>query len=117
MRNAGNVEHWIVVFERVKAGVVSERPFGAQLVEFYVTFQNDFSRRRNFQVNGFALYQLERLLPRNPAIIYSSTSGGAGTMAENVSDGSVPMATATSILPGRTVPFRPQSHPPRTSGP
>ena len=64
MRNTGNVEHWIVVFERVKAGVVSERPFGPQLVEFYITFQNDFSRRRNFQVNGFALNQLERLLPK-----------------------------------------------------
>ena len=32
-------------------------------------------------------------------MMYSSTSGGAGTMAENVSAGSVPMATATSILP------------------
>ena len=30
---------------------------------------------------------------------YSSTSGGAGTMAEKVMAGSVPMATATSILP------------------
>ncbi len=30
---------------------------------------------------------------------YSSTSGGAGTIAENVRAGSVPMATATSILP------------------
>ena len=64
MRNAGNVEYWIVVFERVEAGVVSEWPFGAQLVEFYVTFQNDFSRRRNFQVNGFALHQLDRLLTK-----------------------------------------------------
>jgi hypothetical protein len=29
----------------------------------------------------------------------SSTSGGAGTMAENVIAGSVPMATATSMRP------------------
>ena len=36
----------------------------------------------------------------------SSTSGGAGTMAEKVSAGSVPMATATSIFPRRLIAFR-----------
>ena len=30
-------------------------------------------------------------------MMYSSTSGGAGTMAENVVAGSVPIATATSM--------------------
>ena len=33
---------------------------------------------------------------RNPAIMNSSTSGGAGTIAEKVNAGSVPIATATS---------------------
>ena len=34
---------------------------------------------------------------------YSSMSGGAGTMAEKVMAGSVPMATATSMRPSRTL--------------
>ena len=40
---------------------------------------------------------------RKPAIRYSSTSGGAGTIAANVVAGSVPIATATSIRPSRTL--------------
>src|SRR5438445_335619 len=38
---------------------------------------------------------------RKPEIKYSSTSGGAGTIAENVVAGSVPMATATSMRSSR----------------
>src|ERR1017187_3192766 len=40
---------------------------------------------------------------RKPAMRYSSTSGGAGTIAEKVVAGSVPMAAATSMRPSRTL--------------
>ena len=42
MRDAGNVKNRILVFERIKTGMVAERALGAQLIEFDVTFQHDF---------------------------------------------------------------------------
>ena len=51
---------------------------------------------RDFEVDGFGFDQFDRLPRRKPAMRYSSTSGGAGTIAANVVAGSVPMATATS---------------------
>jgi len=47
---------------------------------------------RDFKVHGFGLTSSTGLPRRKPAMRYSSTSGGAGTMAEKVVAGSVPMA-------------------------
>ena len=44
--------------------------------------------------------------------MYSSMSGGAGTMDENITAGSVPMATATSILPPTCFPSATREPPP-----
>ena len=46
----------VEIFERVEAGVVSERAFGAEFVEVDVAFENDFAGGRDFEVDGFALY-------------------------------------------------------------
>ena len=62
MRDAGDVEDGILLFHGVKAGVVAEGTFGAQLVELDVPFEDDFGVRRNFEVHGLALHQLDRLL-------------------------------------------------------
>ena len=44
--------------------------------------------------------------------MYSSISGGAGTMDENIIAGSVPMATATSIRPATCLPSATREPPP-----
>ena len=49
---------------------------------------------------------------RKPAIRYSSMSGGAGTMDENITAGSVPIATATSIRPPTCLPSATREPPP-----
>ena len=49
---------------------------------------------------------------RNPAIMNSSTSGGAGTIDENIIAGSVPIATATSIRPATCLPSATREPPP-----
>ena len=54
----------IEIFERVEAGVIAERAFGAEFVEIDVAFENDFRRRGNFEIDGFALHQFDRLLPQ-----------------------------------------------------
>ena len=62
VRDAGDVKHRILIFQRIEAGVVAEWPFGAQLVEIHVTFKHDLRRGGNFQVDGLALHQFDRLL-------------------------------------------------------
>ena len=44
--------------------------------------------------------------------MYSSISGGAGTMEENIIAGSVPIATATSIFPATCFPSATREPPP-----
>ena len=64
MRYAGDVENGIIISQRIIAGVVAERSFAAQFVSRNVTFQNNFCGRRNFQINGLALGQLNGFFPK-----------------------------------------------------
>jgi len=87
--DAGEVEDRVVVGEGVEAGVVAEGAFAAEFAEFDVALEDDFGVGGDFEVDGFALDDFDGLPRRKPAIRNSSTSGGAGTMAENVVAGSV----------------------------
>ncbi len=62
MGDAGDVEDGIEIFERVEAGVIAERAFGAEFVEVDVAFEDDFGVGGDFEIDGFALHQLDRLL-------------------------------------------------------
>ena len=62
MRDAGDVENGIEIFERVEAGVIAEGAFGAEFVEVDVAFEDDFGVGGDFQVDGFAFDQFDRLL-------------------------------------------------------
>ena len=41
MRDAGEVKDGIEIFERIKAGVITEGTLGAKLVEMHVSFENN----------------------------------------------------------------------------
>jgi hypothetical protein len=56
VRDALNVEDRVEIFERVEAGVVSERAFGAEFVEIDVAFEDDLAGCGDFEVDGFAFY-------------------------------------------------------------
>ena len=56
MRDALHVEDGVEIFERVEAGVVSKRAFGAEFVEIDVAFENDFAGGGDFEVDRLALY-------------------------------------------------------------
>ena len=60
--DAGDVEDGVVLGHGVEAGVVAEGAFGAELVEFDVAFEDDFGVGGDFEVDGFALDQLDGLL-------------------------------------------------------
>ena len=62
MGNARNVKNGIVVCQCVEAGVIAERTFRPQFVEFHVTFQHNLRVRRHFEVDSLALDQLDSLL-------------------------------------------------------
>ena len=62
MGDATDVEHGVLVFERIKAGVVAEGTFGAKFIQMNMAFQNDLSRGGNLEVHSFALHQLDRFL-------------------------------------------------------
>ena len=59
MRDAGDVKHRVLVFERVEAGVIAERAFAAQLAQFHVAFEHDLGIGRHFQIAGLALHHLD----------------------------------------------------------
>ena len=61
MRDAGDVEHRIIVFERIEAGMVAERSFAAQLAQFDIAFEHDLGIGGNFQIRSLALHHLDRL--------------------------------------------------------
>ena len=60
MRDAGDVEDGIEIFERVEAGVIAERAFAAKFVEIHVAFEHDLAGGRHFEVDGLALHQIDR---------------------------------------------------------
>ena len=64
MRDAGDVEDWILAFQRIEARVVAERPFCAELVQIHVSLQNDLRVCGNLQAAGCAGHHLHRLAPQ-----------------------------------------------------
>ena len=60
MRDAGDVEDGIQVFQRIEAGMVAEWAFGAEFVEIDVALEHDFAAGRDFQIDRLALDQLDR---------------------------------------------------------
>ncbi len=60
--HAGDVKDWILVFQRVEAGVISEGAFSAEFVELDITFEDDFGVGWDFEIDGLALHQLDWLL-------------------------------------------------------
>ena len=61
VRDAGQMEDRILVGHGVEAGVVAEGAFGAQFAQLDVAFEHDLGVGRNFQIDGFALDDLDRL--------------------------------------------------------
>jgi hypothetical protein len=59
MSDAGDMEDGIEIFERVEAGVIPEGAFSAEFVDVDVAFEYDFTRGGDFQIDGFALDQLD----------------------------------------------------------
>src|SRR5260370_41542210 len=47
------------IFERIEASVISEGARGAEFVELNVAFQNHFGGRGDFEVDGFALDEID----------------------------------------------------------
>ena len=62
--HAGDVKHRVLPFQRIKAGVIAEGPFGAHLRKIHVAFEHDFRLRRHFQRAGLAGNHLHRLAPQ-----------------------------------------------------
>src|SRR6185312_8100118 len=63
MRDAGDVQHRVFVFEGVETCVIAEWAFSAEFVQLDVAFQNNLGRRRYFQIDGLAFHKLNRFLP------------------------------------------------------
>ena len=61
MRDAGEVEDRVLVGQGVEAGVVAEGAFAAQLAQFDVAFEDDLGVGGDFQIDGLALDDLDRL--------------------------------------------------------
>ena len=62
VRDAGDVKDGIQIFERVEAGVIAERALAAKFVEMHVAFEHDLAGGGHFEVDGFALHQIDRAL-------------------------------------------------------
>src|SRR5436190_2919389 len=60
--DAGDVKDGILIGKAVKAGVVAEGSFRAQLVEVHIAFEDDLSIGGHFEVHSFAFHELDRLL-------------------------------------------------------
>ena len=54
------MENRKLVFQRIKARVVAERTFRAQLAERDVAFQHNLSIGGHFEIDRFTLHQLDR---------------------------------------------------------
>ena len=85
MRNAGDVEHWILVRERIEPGVIAKRTLGAKLVQLHIAFENDLRVCRHFQIHGFALHQFDGLLAQkagNQELLHIGRRGNNGGKRE-----------------------------------
>src|ERR1700735_5695628 len=66
MRHARDVKYRKLPFERIKARMIAKRPLGAKLPELYVSFQQDFGVRRNFEIHRLAAHQFDGIAPQKP---------------------------------------------------
>ena len=98
LRDAGDVEHRVFVGQRIEAGVVAERPFGAQLAEFDVALEHDLGIGRELPDRGLALHHLDRALiagsPRSSS--RPDRAAAAGSRSTSLPDRRR-CATATSM--------------------
>src|SRR5580704_14052241 len=81
MRDAGDVEDGIEIFQRIEAGVITERSFGAELIEVNVAFQNYLGTGWHFEVYGLAFHQLNRFLAKesgDQVLLYVRRRGNDG---------------------------------------
>jgi len=108
--DAGQMEDWIFVGQRIESGVVAEGALGAQLVKLYKTLEDDLGAGRNLEIHGFTFHQLDRRLPQEAGNHVLLDVWWRGTMAENVRAGSGPDGD------GKHPSFQPAAgHPPRLS--
>src|SRR5208282_494732 len=61
MGDALYVEDGNLAFVRIEPSVVAEGTFGAPLADFDVAFEDDFGVGGDFEVNGFAGYEVNRV--------------------------------------------------------
>ena len=72
--------------------MIAEGAFELQLVEFHVAFENDLSVGGNFQVDGFAFHQFDRLLAQESGndelfdIGWCGDNGGEGQSGVGAND-------------------------------
>ena len=59
MRDRGEMEDRIIFDGSVETGVIAKRTFRPHFARLNVTFQNEIDIGRNFQIDGFALHQLD----------------------------------------------------------
>ena len=64
VRDAGDVEHGIIIGERIIARMVTERPFAAHLVRAHIALEHDFRARRHLEIDRLALHHLDGLVPQ-----------------------------------------------------
>ena len=57
--DAGDVEDRVLIGERIVAGVVAERTFGAEFAQFDVAFEHDFGIRGHFEIDRLALHHFD----------------------------------------------------------
>ena len=61
VRDRGDVQHRVLVGQRVVAGVIAERPFGAHIIRVHVAFDDELGRGGDFQVDGLAFDHFDAL--------------------------------------------------------
>ena len=64
MRHAGDVKHRVIVFQRIKSGVIPKRAFRAHFAQVHIAFQHDLRVRRHFEIDRLALHHFHRLAPQ-----------------------------------------------------
>src|SRR5258708_21767583 len=58
MRDAGEVEDGIEILQRVETRVIAEWALSAEFIKVDVTFEYDFARGRDLEVDSFALDEI-----------------------------------------------------------
>src|SRR5205807_10165487 len=56
MSDAGYMKDRVFVFQRIESRMVAKGAFGAQLIQLYISFEDDFGIGRDFQIHGLEGY-------------------------------------------------------------